>query len=74
MTNSPPLFEMVVNGLIIISEACRGINPIKLIMLIDYRLQKKCILWKCQIDEVKGIQLTKGNLVVNVLFMQVIKF
>jgi len=37
-------------------------------MLIDYRLQKECNLRKCQIDEVKAIQITKANLVVNVLF------
>ena len=43
-------------------------------MLIGYRLQKECNLRKCQIDEVKAIQITNANLVVNVLFMQVIKF
>jgi hypothetical protein len=36
--------------------------------LIEYQLQKECNLRKCQIDEVKGIQITKANLVVNALF------
>ena len=74
MTNSPPFFEMVATGIIIKSERCRGEISIKLMILIDYRMQKECNLQKCQKDLMKGIQITKANLVVNVVFGEGIKF
>ena len=37
-------------------------------------MQKECNLQRCQIDLMKGIQITKANLVVNVVFGEGIKF